>query len=344
MLTLFISSTIRDLQVIRRTLSNQIEQQLGHQVKLSESIAFDWTGEDIIQSCLREVEHADVYVLMIGSQSGMAIPDHGISITRAEYRKAKALRKPILALVIYETWVLYRQASDQLSPSIAAFIEEVSQNFGRYFFKFSTSEEAVEIVRAQLSHLLKSYLQLNRSVREMEYSVEKEEAAQDYYRFVQALFRYAQHDDRILSILAQALKTGDIFSQEYVPQPIVNLSSVTGSTLYMLDESNKQLLLTGCTGDADCKPSYEVDDNTSYVSITYTCNQTKLFVKETSYDMKEMIACIPMVKQYVLTLHFLVKLEYVSEYDPQLIMDQLYNENKAILHTLHLYLERRARS
>ncbi|GIQ71472.1 DUF4062 domain-containing protein [Xylanibacillus composti] len=344
MLTLFISSTIRDMQVVRRTLSNQIEQQLGHQVKLSESISFDWTGEDIIQSCLREVERADIYVLMIGSQSGMMIPDHGISVTRAEYRKAKALRKPILALILYETWVLYRQASDRLSPGIVEFIDEVSQNFGRYFFKFSVSEEAAEIVRAQLSLLLKSYLQLNRSVREIQDSMEKEEAAQAYYRFVQALFRYDQDDDRVLSILAQAMKTGDIFNQEYIPQPIVHLSAVTGAALYRLLESQGELALVGCTGDADCQPAYRTDDGSSYVSVTYACNEAKLYEKETSYDMKEMIACFPMGGKYVLALHVLTKLEYTPAYDRQLVLDQLYGENKAILHTLHLYLERRGRS
>lgn len=343
MLTLFISSTIRDMQVVRRTLANQIEQQLGHQVKLSESISFDWTGEDIIQSCLREVEQADIYVLMIGSQSGMTIPDHGISVTRAEYRKAKALRKPILALVIYETWVLYRQASDQLSPGIVEFIEEVSLNFGRYLFKFTTSEEAVEIVRAQLSLLLRSYLQLNRSVRGIQESIEKEEAAQAYYRFVQALFRYARDDDRMLSVLAQAMKTGDIFNQEYIPQPIVHLSGVTGATLYRLEAEQGEMVLVGCTGDADCQPSYRADDEHAHVSMAYSCNHAKLFEKETLYDMKEMIACFPMAGQYVLTLHFLTKHEYIPAYDPKLILDQLYSENKAILHTLHLYLERRGR-
>jgi hypothetical protein len=339
-LSLFISSTIRDMHFVRQTLSHRIEVQLGHQVKLSESISFDWTSEDIVKSCLREVEHADIYVLIIGNQTGAVIPDQGISMTYAEYQQAKALHKPIFILVVYETWILYEQASDRLSAGIVAFISEVSGNFGRYVYRFHTSEEAFEYVRAQLSTLLKSYLDIHRSVHHIHEIIKKGEAYQAYYRFVLSLFQHDQDYGRILSILSQELNVGDIVNEEYVPQPIIKLSKVTGATLYRLHSDHKELLLLGCTGDADCHPSYRLDDKLSYISMTYACHHSKLFEKETSFELKEKIICIPMAKQHVLTLHFLIKAEYAQTYDQRLILDQIYDENKMLLHTLHLYLER----
>jgi hypothetical protein len=339
-LSLFISSTIRDMHFLRETLANRIEHELGYHIKMSESITFDWTSEDIIKSCLREVMNTDIYVLIVGNRAGAVIPEQGISITRAEYRQAKALRKPIFVLVMNETWVLYEQAEDRLSAGIAEFLSEVSRNFGRHVYKFAGSEEAFDYVRAQLAHLLKSYLEINRSVRDIRELIAKGEAYQAYYRFVLALFQHDGDYNRILSILSQEMKAGDIATQEYVPETVLTLSNVTGATLYKLDRDRQELLLLGYNGDADCHPIYSLNDKGSYISMTYACRQSKLFEKETSFGQKEKIICIPMAGPYVLTLHFLTKWEYSQTYDRRLILDQIYEENKTLLHTLHLYLER----
>ncbi len=340
MLSLFISSTIKDLYFVRQTLANQIEAHLGHRLKMSESILFDWTQEDILASCLHEVEKAHVYVLIIGNQTGTLLSDQGISMTRAEYRQAQAHHKPMMVLIMQKTWILYEQAKDKLPTAMAEFISEVVRHLGRNVCRFATSEEAFAYVRAQLSNLLGNYVELNRSVTDIRRAIRKAEACQGFYRFALTLFQHERDYGRILSVISQVMEAGDICDQDVVPQPIVRLSKVSGATLYRLVARRHELVLQGCAGDADCCPAYRLDDEESYITLTRKCRQSKLLAKETDFGQKEKIVCLPMADQFVLTLHFLVEFEYRHSIDQQVILDQICDRNKTLLHTFYLFLER----
>ncbi|WP_164931534.1 DUF4062 domain-containing protein [Longirhabdus pacifica] len=338
MLNLFISSTIKDLYFVRQTLGNQIENHLGHTVIMSESITFDWSHEDIVKSCLQAVSKADIVILIIGNRSGANISENGISITRAEYRQAKALRKPIITLIVQETWFLYQQSSDRLHGSIVDFIDEVSANFRRNICAFSSSEEAFYYIRAQLSNIFKSYLELNQTPHHMEQYIKKGEEHQAYYRFVTSLMTPELSFDRILSILIHQLKSGTVTTEDYVPQPIVLLSTAIGATLYRYDEEKQFMLLVGCAGDTPCESLQQMNQDSNYMMDALHRQQSILLENITAYDQVEKIVCLPIGNQYVMTIHFLVEAEYEPDYDPNIILEFVYMQNKVLLHTLHMFL------
>jgi hypothetical protein len=340
MLRIFLSSTIKDLHFVRRTLADKIESDLGHDVVMSESINFDWTREDIVRSCLREVENSDVYVLIVGNRHGSQVSEEGLSITQAEYRQAKAKKKPIYVVIMNDTWVLYTQAPENLDSLLHEFISEVSSNFQRNVKTFSTSEEAFDYIRAQCSLLLKSYLELQLPAHEIHDIINKGKRYQDYFRFVISLIENRNNYNRIMSVFTQELVSGDINNQEFIPQPIIRLSKTTGATLYCLSNNREELIKVGSTGDVGGRTAYNINDKTSYVCVTFLSQESKLFEKETAAEEKEKILCIPIAEQYILTLHFLVEQEYQEHYDENLILDEIYNKNKVLFNTFNLFLEK----
>jgi hypothetical protein len=340
LLRVFLSSTIKDLHFVRQTIGDKIESQLGHDVVMSESIQFDWTEEDIVKSCLREVENADVYVLIVGNRHGSQVSEEGLSITQAEYRQAKAKKKPIFVVILNDTWVLYTQAPEKLDPPLNEFILEVSSNFKRNVKTFSASEEAFDYIRAQLSILLKNYLELQLPAHEIHGIINKGKRYQDYFRFVISLIENRNDYNRIISVLTQELRSGDINNQEFIPQPIIRLSKITGATLYCLSNNSEELIKVGSTGDVGGRTVYNLNDHSSYVCVTFLSQESKLFEKETAAEEKEIILCIPIAEQYILTLHFLVEQEYQEHYDENLILDEIYNKNKVLFNTFNLFLKK----
>ncbi len=55
---------------------------------------------------------------------------------------------------------------------------------------------------------------------------------------------------------------------------------------------------------------------------------------------KEYIMCVPIANLYILTLHFLVDLEYKQEYDEQVIIRAIYHKNKQLFDLFNFYLEK----
>ncbi|MFD2673299.1 DUF4062 domain-containing protein [Marinicrinis sediminis] len=341
MLSMFISSTIKDLHYVRQTLAYQIEQQLGHEVIMSESISFDWNDADIIQSCLNEVERADFFVLIIGNRGGTPLPEGGMTITRAEYRKAAAKRKPIYVLIQQDTWILYEQAPDRLEPALKELIQEVSKEWKTYLRAFQHAEDAFRYVRTQLSQWCRQFAQLNLSVSEIEKLKKEREHCQAYYRFVHALFHHEGDMDRLLAILTQEIESGQISSRMVVEQPIMQISQATGATLYRYEASCQSLCMAGCAGDADCQDSYPLSNANNYMGAAYLAQEMKLYEKDGLYDQKELILCLPLAQLYVLTLHFLIEEVFTDQHAHQDILDDFLNKNERLIHTFHMYLERR---
>ncbi|MDQ0337604.1 hypothetical protein J2S00_000374 [Caldalkalibacillus uzonensis] len=303
---------------------------------MSESIRFDWTREDIIKSCLQEVENSDVYVLLIGKYFGSQVKE-GLSITQAEYHQAKAKKKPIFIVILNETWVLYQQAPQKLDQEFYKFISEVSSNFRHYVKTFSNSEEAFNYIRAQLSHLLKGYLELQLPAREIHDIINRGKRFQSYFRFAISLIENQTDYNRIIAAFTQELESGDINNQDFIPQPIIRLSKATGATLYRSADHGEELIKVGSTGDVGGRTAYNLNDHSSYVSVTFQSQESKLFEKETAAGEKENILCIPIAKQFILTLHFLVEQEYQKRYDENLILEEIYNKNKVLFNTFNLF-------
>lgn len=73
---------------------------MGHQPILSENNSFPVEPEDdAIENCIRNVEAADILILIIGNMYGY-ISDSGKSITNTEYLYAK--QRGITSIYIYQ--------------------------------------------------------------------------------------------------------------------------------------------------------------------------------------------------------------------------------------------------
>jgi len=96
----FVSSTCFDLAEERSQLERFISSY-GYQPILSEfSDVFLDPDEHTHDACVNEIEHCDMFVLIIsGRFGGQSISGNGESITQAEYAEARRLDKPIFAFV-----------------------------------------------------------------------------------------------------------------------------------------------------------------------------------------------------------------------------------------------------
>lgn len=96
-LTIFLSSTCHDLLDLRAELADFLDSK-GLIVNVSDDpyrIDIEPT-EDSIQTCLRNVETADVIVCILDGRYGPTLPpDHKFSATHAEVNRARDLGRPI---------------------------------------------------------------------------------------------------------------------------------------------------------------------------------------------------------------------------------------------------------
>src|SRR5450759_6012088 len=89
----FISSTIADLADLRSAVKFWLED-FGFDVLTSETPSFPHPlDRDAIAASLAPIADCDFYVLLVGTRVGTLIADEGISVTRAEFRHARALRR-----------------------------------------------------------------------------------------------------------------------------------------------------------------------------------------------------------------------------------------------------------
>ena len=114
---IFLSSTCLDLEDLRSGLKESLEE-MGYQVWAFEFPDFPVDSNlHSHDNCLRNVERADQYVLIINDRYGALYdgiaypkrplredPEHAISITWYEYLRALELRKPIRILVRERIW------------------------------------------------------------------------------------------------------------------------------------------------------------------------------------------------------------------------------------------------
>jgi hypothetical protein len=143
----FISSTYYDLKYVRSSLE-QFVDSLGFDAILSEKGAVAFAPDaPLDESCYREVQNSDIYVLMIGgrygseaSQNRTSEPktfyDRYESITKLEFKAAVERDIPIYVLIErsvyaeYSTYLRNRDRTDIVyahvdSANVFRFIEEV---------------------------------------------------------------------------------------------------------------------------------------------------------------------------------------------------------------------------
>lgn len=133
--TVFISSTIEDLTDLRSAVRFFLEQY-GFEVWTSESADFPHDLDDETrQAALRPIEDADYYVLIVGNRTG-TLTDGGISVTRAEFRRAREIHResgrPQLVLLVRDGVLDAVRRADSNGPAeaddwphVIDFVEEI---------------------------------------------------------------------------------------------------------------------------------------------------------------------------------------------------------------------------
>ncbi len=91
--TVFVSSTFQDLQVHRKAVWEVLET---FDVVVRGMEQFGARGGTPLQTCLVEVEQADIYVGIIAFRHGSIEPTSGKSYTQLEYERALELSKEVL--------------------------------------------------------------------------------------------------------------------------------------------------------------------------------------------------------------------------------------------------------
>jgi hypothetical protein len=349
MLNIFISSTIRDLSFVRTTIGNKIETELGHNPVMSESIEFNFNKEDIIKSCLDEVERCDVYVLIIGNSYGSIIEEMGHSITHLEYETAKAHQKPIMVAINKDTWLLKEKAPQSLDQGLLEFINDVASHFNKNVFRFDTNhpEQIFGYVRSQLSLLFQDFLKTGLLPQDVHDIINEQRYHLSGLRFTQSLLlnsvNSAVNYNRILSVFMGEFRTGEIVQNNPRHKiPLVSITNPRAATIYKINDDGMKLNRIGEAGNIGQKRrTTDVSDGSSFVSLTFSHQEFNLFMVEEKFSQqKELILCIPLQNKYVLTLHFFVEKEYQKNYDLQLVMDGIFYKNQHLIDLLNLFLEK----
>lgn len=110
-LRVFISSTA-DLKAARDAV---VEVLAALDVDGSRFESWPSSPNPPLQECFLQIDEADAVVLLLGDRYGSATPD-GVSATRAEYRRAVELNKPLFAFVLKR---------DSREPPQEDFVQEV---------------------------------------------------------------------------------------------------------------------------------------------------------------------------------------------------------------------------
>ena len=119
----FVSSTCYDLEEERAQLVRFIQSYGFHPILSDYSDVFYSPDEHTHESCVQEVAHCDLFILIIsGRFGGEYIKGEGESITQAEYNKARDLKIPIFCFVksdVLNAQLYYKENTKTLSKEFA---------------------------------------------------------------------------------------------------------------------------------------------------------------------------------------------------------------------------------
>lgn len=177
----FISSTYYDLKYVRSSLELFVES-LGFEAILSEKGDIPYSHEQALdESCYREVQNSDIYVLIIGGRYGSEVSatrterakqshEQFESITKTEYKATLDKDIPIFILIERNVYAEYRtylknKDNDDInyahvdSVNVFRFIEEIdSQKRNNPIQAFDRYSEIEEWLRNQWAGIFRDLL------------------------------------------------------------------------------------------------------------------------------------------------------------------------------------------
>ncbi|HEU4558068.1 MAG TPA: DUF4062 domain-containing protein [Longimicrobium sp.] len=152
--SVFISSTYADLAQYRRAVWTVLEQ---FDLTVLGMETFGARKEAPLETCIAEVEQADVYVGIIAYRLGFVYPDTGKSFTQMEYERARELGKHIFIYMMDDTNARISPRDMDRGPDAEKLEAFKSVLKDRHTVEFFTSEEDLaaklkrDFARAELS-------------------------------------------------------------------------------------------------------------------------------------------------------------------------------------------------
>lgn len=227
----FVSSTCYDLAEERAQLERFISVY-GFQPVLSEySDVFYDPDEHTHNACVKEVEHCDLFVLIISGRFGGKLKGgDGESITQAEYNAARSLNIPIFAFVKSDVLQAQHYFKENLRSQDEGFAKKIvypaitAQNDAMSIFSFIQ-----QVQRSQTNNAIESY----GSFSDIETHLKKQWAGL-FYAFLQK----RKEQDKVSNITKALEKlSGSTLKLESLVESLHNDSVGTEETKDILNRS-----------------------------------------------------------------------------------------------------------
>ncbi|MGK9251188.1 DUF4062 domain-containing protein [Paenibacillus humicus] len=337
---IFISSVSEDgLKPLRRTAFRELES-LGHEPLMWEENLGPWPSYlNPVEKCLEAVEESDLYVLFIGTKAGTYDPVSGITVTHSEL--ISALDKGIAALVWADVQVkarFFASVAYRLDAYIDRSVEETGQypDNGRLLDFLRTCEEAdahvdpyvwlllydlrqrgiyVEDLAAAVPIDWKSYfsdllrrglllLPLEPSI--MDNSLRLEQAGQSFDLMTALLPQVRLEPPGSwadwLATVSQRLQGRQVKHAygSWSRETVGHYEACNGASLYR--HEGGELCFVACCGQTSAVRAFALDDQSSYVALTYGMGSRAegVYYKEARQKFFYCVRSGP----YVATFHF----------------------------------------
>ena len=149
-LSIFISSTMKDLQEERKVVDKAISQ-LRFQALRAETIGAQSVSPE--EACLMMAQGCGIYLGILGGRYGYIPANESVSVTEMEFNEARRLGKPTL---------LYRKEVDDPEPRQKEFIDRVGDFeegiFWRGFSQEDVPDQLSEWVKDDIAQLVTTML------------------------------------------------------------------------------------------------------------------------------------------------------------------------------------------
>ncbi len=154
-LQVFVSSTYNDLQEERQAAVEAI-LDAGH---IPAGMELFKAGKSQMKTIHKWIDDSDVYMLILGGRYGSIEEDSGLSYTELEYRYAISKNMPVFAIVLDDSFLFTKAASDSKDSIFEKDNIDKYETFKKFvqtnIVKFAKNIDNISfIISTQLNHIL----------------------------------------------------------------------------------------------------------------------------------------------------------------------------------------------